>query len=613
MALASRATMVLRTLARQLSGQIIRHRNHVRLGRFGSATQIQSLEPRTLLSATITGIIYRDISGSRTYEPADPPLAGWTIYLDLNHDGVRDANEPTAISDATGRYTFTGLSAGSYDVREDTLTGFQAVPTSLHSVTVTDGQTLDHVDFANQNLIDNTETGPTANQDSVNNGLPLTSPNAPSSSIALSGKYVVAVNNNSITFYRREDYFQLATESLSTFFVGQPNAASATNPQVFFDPAASRFFVVAVANSPTGSQLLFASSGRKNSPNTSVWRYHSIDVQATTGTALFTGRPSISIDNTAIYIASDLTDSTGAFAASRLWILNKSRAYSTKANIINVYDPSAELSLPEDLPGIHAVVYSGKQIHRIGMSYFAVNAPSSSGDLLDIIRVRRSLNKPIFSLQAIAKPTDISISASTALPPAPQPAAPGGSRGIDTNTAPMEAVWRGSYLWVANTYVPTTGPDAGVAQVYWFEISIKNQNYQLVDDGNVSGSLLAPGTSTFAPSIAIDRDNYMALGFSASGPGLYPGAYVVGRKTNDPPHTLRAAYALTAGQTDYSASFESSGLIDWGHNTTVLDVRDPNRFWVFNHYAADPSSPTGPWGQTLISFRLPPRHFPVVD
>ncbi|MFL7870192.1 MAG: sortase, partial [Anaerolineales bacterium] len=46
-------------------------------------------------------------------------LTGVTVYLDLNNNGSYDASEPTTTSDATtGAYSFTGLAAGTYHVRE---------------------------------------------------------------------------------------------------------------------------------------------------------------------------------------------------------------------------------------------------------------------------------------------------------------------------------------------------------------------------------------------------------------------------------------------------------------------------------------------------------------
>jgi hypothetical protein len=41
--------------------------------------------------------------------PLEPGLPGWTIYLDLNHDGKLDPGDPTAVTDSLGHYTFANL------------------------------------------------------------------------------------------------------------------------------------------------------------------------------------------------------------------------------------------------------------------------------------------------------------------------------------------------------------------------------------------------------------------------------------------------------------------------------------------------------------------------
>ena len=45
--------------------------------------------------------------------PADEsPLAGWTIYLDDNHNGQRDVSERYTVTNASGNYSFSNLAPG---------------------------------------------------------------------------------------------------------------------------------------------------------------------------------------------------------------------------------------------------------------------------------------------------------------------------------------------------------------------------------------------------------------------------------------------------------------------------------------------------------------------
>ncbi len=60
----------------------------------------------------------------------EPGLPNWTIYLDQNQNGRRDAGERFTITDANGDYAFTGLPAGTYYVAEESRSGWtQTYPT----------------------------------------------------------------------------------------------------------------------------------------------------------------------------------------------------------------------------------------------------------------------------------------------------------------------------------------------------------------------------------------------------------------------------------------------------------------------------------------------------
>ena len=64
----------------------------------------------------ITGILWSDLDndGTRTTDPTtgefiDPPLPGWTVFLDLNNNLSFDAAEPSVSTDDAGGYRFSDL------------------------------------------------------------------------------------------------------------------------------------------------------------------------------------------------------------------------------------------------------------------------------------------------------------------------------------------------------------------------------------------------------------------------------------------------------------------------------------------------------------------------
>ena len=66
------------------------------------AIQIDQVIPMT---SQIHGLKYDDATGPLGQrDPGDPPLAGVTIYLDLDGNGKREQNEPTSVTDVNGEF-----------------------------------------------------------------------------------------------------------------------------------------------------------------------------------------------------------------------------------------------------------------------------------------------------------------------------------------------------------------------------------------------------------------------------------------------------------------------------------------------------------------------------
>src|SRR3990172_5348732 len=55
--------------------------------------------------------------GEGEQDPAEPGLAGWTVYLDQNQNDRFDPIEPSTVTGSNGTYSFTSLTPGLYTVR----------------------------------------------------------------------------------------------------------------------------------------------------------------------------------------------------------------------------------------------------------------------------------------------------------------------------------------------------------------------------------------------------------------------------------------------------------------------------------------------------------------
>lgn len=104
-----------------------------------------------LPTSAATGYKYLDINGDGIRDANEPGLAGVYIYLDLDGDDRPDLGEPASITKADGSYSLTPPSAGTYTIREVVEPGYvQTFPASgEHIVTYNGSTALAGYDFLN--------------------------------------------------------------------------------------------------------------------------------------------------------------------------------------------------------------------------------------------------------------------------------------------------------------------------------------------------------------------------------------------------------------------------------------------------------------------------------
>jgi uncharacterized protein (DUF2141 family) len=104
---------------------------------------VEPLESRLLLSGSIRVSVNDDANGNAALDAGDPPLQGWTVFIDDDKDGLLDASETSLVTDASGQALFTNLDNGKTDVREILNTGWSASPgfSELIRVNVNNDQT----------------------------------------------------------------------------------------------------------------------------------------------------------------------------------------------------------------------------------------------------------------------------------------------------------------------------------------------------------------------------------------------------------------------------------------------------------------------------------------
>jgi hypothetical protein len=109
-------------------------------------------------SVAITGQCFSDADNDGVKDPAEAVATNWFVYIDSNNDGVWNhatgqsggKTEPSAVTDSSGFYRFSGLPAGTYRVRLSLDKTWRAVRPSVlyRDLTVSAGGNAIGQDFA---------------------------------------------------------------------------------------------------------------------------------------------------------------------------------------------------------------------------------------------------------------------------------------------------------------------------------------------------------------------------------------------------------------------------------------------------------------------------------
>ncbi|MGB7329602.1 MAG: SdrD B-like domain-containing protein [Rubripirellula sp.] len=95
----------------------------------GQATSDVSFGYKSILG-TITGTILDDMNRDGISDVGDQPRVNATVFLDSNRNGILDTGEFSTTTDATGTYTFTGITPGDHQVQVMTTSDQRSITTA---------------------------------------------------------------------------------------------------------------------------------------------------------------------------------------------------------------------------------------------------------------------------------------------------------------------------------------------------------------------------------------------------------------------------------------------------------------------------------------------------
>lgn len=177
----------------------------------------------------VQGTVYNDANGNGQQDSGEAGVAGRTVFVDVDGTGKLNNNNPSAVTDANGNYSITGVQAGSFTVREVLPTG-TGLTTALQKVTFGADQAIPSVNFGEGQSIVGTVFTDVNNNGQLDTGEPGLAGRTVFLNIDKSGK---PDNNPSMVTDSSGHYSfaGLAPGTYNVMEVAPPNVTLSTNTQ----------------------------------------------------------------------------------------------------------------------------------------------------------------------------------------------------------------------------------------------------------------------------------------------------------------------------------------------------------------------------------------------
>lgn len=367
---------------------------------------------------------------------------------------------------------------------------------------------------------------------------------------AVGPDHFVSITNANLSIYRKSDGVRTVSTSLLAFWPGSTGTVG--DPRIVFDPS-SRRFVALATNFNTSSTIYIAVSTTSDPSGT--WFKFSFQPNTGTDAGKWPDYPTLGVDARGVYTCAYMV---GTSALMSIFAIDKAPLVATTPSLGTV---TAFRSLPWEGAIQPCLTYGDP-----GAEYFVSRQSATQ------IRLRR-VNPPLTA------PTLTELGAAIVPSHANAPLAPalGSTTAINTlDTRPMNAVYRNGSVWTAHNVA-----SGSFAAVRWYEIGVSPLTTK--QTGTITDTLW----HYYMPSVAVDAQGSMLIGFSGSHANAYCGAYYAARLASDPVGTTSTPVQYKVGEGPWNR----------------LDGSGRNRFGDYSHGNVDPVDDVGFW--TIQQYTLP--------
>jgi hypothetical protein len=416
--------------------------------------------------------------------------------------------------------------------------------------------------------------------------------------------YIQTVNT-SIGIYRKSDGTRLAAFTFDQFFsqgaTGTPcDNANQGDPVTLYDALADRWIITdfAWSNYTSGAMYQCMAVSQTSDPVAGGWYFYAW--QTHTGGQI-ADYPKLGVWPDGIYMSANMfnTTGTGAFVSPKVWAFNRQEMEAGQT--------------------AHAVSFTVPKSGNV--TYFSFlpsnvrdngNAPPA-GTPNYFVEIYGTTIARVFKFHVdYATPANSTFTNSANLTLSSFGAGPGSvaeKQGNSIDTLSYRLMMQNQYqnlngtesLWLTHTIAGST---SSIAAVRWYQLGISGGNVTAVSQQ----ATWAPDTkSRLMPSLSLDKDGDMALGYTVSDSTMFPSLRYAGRLKTDTASTLGQSETSLIEGTGFQCCTFSDGSTNtrYGDYSAMTTDTDGCTFWFTSEYFdASPTTLAGDnWKTRIGSFK----------
>ncbi|MCI0337109.1 MAG: hypothetical protein L0226_06005 [Acidobacteria bacterium] len=356
---------------------------------------------------------------------------------------------------------------------------------------------------------------------------------------------------------------QLLRRNFTDMFAELIDDSTIFSPKVIYDHFRDGWVMVACARALDQRQSWLLLAYSLGSDPLGDWWIWALDVSSngSNRSGHWADGIGLSVDNSSLYLTSNIFNSQGQFLYANLRILNKKDLQT--GGVLREWD----FWQLRNLDGSAAFGLQPAINLRPASAQYLLNALPDGQGLTQWTISQPPHQPPILSRRFIPTvPFQIA-------PSANQPTT---DREIDTGDTRLgSVVFRHGLLWTAHTIAANWGDDANAAAIQWFQI---NPRTGCLTQQGIYG---APHYHYFSPAVMPDGEGNMIMVFNRAGEAEMPEIRFTGRCLADEGNTLQESVLLQQSP--------SAGGIEWSPFSGIASPPEDSDIWLIGQYAVTES------------------------